>query len=182
MRAIGSEVGYAKTVLNVSLFRPVVPRSNRVVLATRARFGVARAFDQDVTSDLPASQRFFAGGGSTVRGFQTDRLGTPEVLSDNGLPIGGNAMIVLNGELRTMVRRVLGRQLAVVGFLDGGNVFARTSDVSLGRLRGAVGFGVRYDSPLGPLRLDFGFKLDRRVVGGQRERGWEYHLSIGEIF
>jgi outer membrane translocation and assembly module TamA len=54
--------------------------------------------------------------------------------------------------------------------------------VDLGRLRGSAGFGVRYDSPLGPLRLDFGFKVRPRTVSGSPERGWEYHLSIGEAF
>jgi outer membrane translocation and assembly module TamA len=41
---------------------------------------------------------------------------------------------------------------------------------------------VRYDSPLGPIRVDFGFKMHPEIVGGERERGWEYHLSIGEAF
>jgi outer membrane translocation and assembly module TamA len=69
-----------------------------------------------------------------------------------------------------------------VGFLDGGNVFARAGDFDLARIRGAAGFGVRADSPLGAIRLDFGFKLSRRTIAGQRESGWEYHLSIGEAF
>ena len=58
----------------------------------------------------------------------------------------------------------------------------RAADVRLSELRPAVGFGLRYNSPLGPLRLDFGFKLERRAFNGTRERGWEYHLSIGEAF
>jgi outer membrane translocation and assembly module TamA len=136
----------------------------------------------ELVADLPASQRFFAGGGTTVRGFQLDRLGVSEVLTADGLSRGGNGLVVLNGELRTAAARILGRQLSVVGFADGGNVFAQAGDVDLKRLRAALGFGVRYDSPLGPLRLDFGFKLGRRLIGGVRERGWEYHLSIGEIF
>jgi outer membrane translocation and assembly module TamA len=49
-------------------------------------------------------------------------------------------------------------------------------------LRAAVGFGFRYNSPLGPVRLDFGFKTNRQVIGGRLERGWEYHLNIGEAF
>ena len=50
------------------------------------------------------------------------------------------------------------------------------------RIRGSVGFGVRWDSPLGPLRVDFGFKTKREMTTSGRERGWEYHLSIGEAF
>ena len=69
-----------------------------------------------------------------------------------------------------------------VGFLDGGNVFRRVSDVDLSRIRGTAGFGVRWDSPLGPLRVDAGFKLSRLVFNGRPERLWELHLSIGEAF
>jgi outer membrane protein insertion porin family len=137
---------------------------------------------EDVIEDLPASQRFFAGGSTTVRGFQLDRLGVDAIIDPNGLSLGGNGIVVVNVELRRQLTRLLGRDFGVVGFLDGGNVFSRTSDVSLGQLRGSAGFGVRYDSPLGPLRLDFGFKLGSRTVNGNPERGWEYHLSIGEAF
>jgi len=85
-------------------------------------------------------------------------------------------------QLRRIVTTLFDRSLAVVGFIDVGNVFAKAHDLDLGRLRGAAGFGVRYDSPLGPLRFDVGFKLDRRIINDRQERGWEYHLSIGEAF
>jgi outer membrane translocation and assembly module TamA len=136
----------------------------------------------DVVRDLPASVRFFAGGSTTVRGFRLDSLGVPEILTTDGLSLGGNAVVVLNGELRRVVGTLLGHSLIGVGFVDAGNVFAKISTFDLSRLRGSAGLGVRYDSPLGPIRLDFGFKLHPTVVGGQRERGWEYHLSIGEAF
>jgi outer membrane translocation and assembly module TamA len=137
---------------------------------------------EDQIEDLPASQRFFAGGSTTVRGFQLDRLGVAEIIDLSGLSRGGNGIVVVNVELRRRLTRLLGRDFGVVGFLDGGNVFRRAADVNLSRLRGAAGFGVRYDSPLGPLRLDFGFKLGSRTINGNPERGWEYHLSIGEAF
>jgi len=152
--------------------------------------GLARGFSREVVipgiggateivADLPAGRRFFAGGSTTVRGFQQDRLGVPGVISgEKGLSSGGNGVVVLNGEVRTQ----LWPSIAVVGFVDGGNVFARAGDISLGDLRGAAGVGIRYRSPLGPLRLDVGFKFDRRFFSGKRERGWEFHLSIGEVF
>jgi outer membrane translocation and assembly module TamA len=133
-------------------------------------------------ADLPASQRFFAGGGTTVRGFQIDRLGVPEILNPNGLSNGGNAGVVLNAELRAVVLKLIGRDLGVVGFTDAGNVFARAGDLDVGRLRATAGLGLRFDSPIGPLRFDVGLKFRRMDVGGRRERGWEYHLSIGEAF
>jgi outer membrane translocation and assembly module TamA len=93
--------------------------------------------------------------------------------------------MVLNGEVRRVAcecRTPLGSTLSVVGFVDAGNVFPRAGQIDLGRLRGAGGLGVRYNSPLGPLRFDIGVKRSRQTVGGRRERGWEYHLSIGETF
>lgn len=205
-RSLGSEVGYLKTFFQVSAFRPL-DAAARTVLAGRAQIGAARGFRRTVqelddegrpvfddngnpiltvVQDLPASQRFFAGGGTTVRGFQPDRLGVPELLNGDGLSLGGNGLVVLNAELRRLACRCktfMGSTLSVVGFLDGGNVFVRAADIDLGRLRGAAGAGIRYNSPLGPLRFDLGFKMSRRdAVGGRPERGWEYHLSIGETF
>jgi outer membrane translocation and assembly module TamA len=144
----------------------------------------------DVLRDLPVSQRFFAGGGTTVRGFPLDRLGVfdPDCVPcsvlnpTTGLSIGGNALVVLNAEVRHALTRMFNRGLALVGFLDGGNVFPNVTDLDLMRIRGGAGFGVRYDSPLGPLRFDVGFKLNRLMIGERRESRWEYHLSIGEAF
>lgn len=194
LRAIGSEVGYAKLFLQGSGFHALDVR-RRTVLAGRAEVGVARGFPRTVTEldasntpvqrvvqDLPASQRFFAGGSTTVRGFQLDRLGVSEILTPDGLSLGGNAIVVLNAELRRHVAQVLGRGMSAVAFVDAGNVFATASTLDFTRLRATSGFGVRYDSPLGPIRLDFGFKLRPQVVGTERERTWEYHLSIGEAF
>ncbi len=202
LRPIGSEVGYLKGFFEGSWFRPL-DNPTRTVLGLRAQLGVARGFRRivprldedgqpvldpdgqpviDEVRDLPVSRRFFAGGGTTVRGFQLDRLGVAEILNPDGLSLGGNALIVANAEIRRVVTALFGRSLAVVGFLDAGNVFARASDVDLGRIRGTAGFGFRYDLPFGAVRLDFGFKLNRLVVNERRESGWEYHLSIGEAF
>jgi len=187
-RSLGSEVGFAKVFGQAFGFRRLT-RVNRVVIGGRVQVGIARGFTRlvtvpatndriEVVADLPAGRRFFAGGSTSVRGFQQDRLGVPGVLNADGLSNGGNGVIVLNGEVRTQ----LWTNIAVVGFVDGGNVFARAGDMSVRDLRGAAGVGLRYRSPLGPLRLDLGFKFDRRIVSGKRERGWEFHLSIGEIF
>jgi outer membrane protein assembly factor BamA len=203
LRPLGSEVGFSKLFSQASFFRPIVESGRPITFAGRIQFGVARGFQrtvpvldpdgqpvldpdghplQQVVADLPASHRFFSGGGSTVRGFQIDRLGVPEILDGNGLSNGGNGLIVLNAEIRAVVARLFNRDLSVVGFVDGGNVFNRAADLDLTRLRSAIGFGVRYDSPLGPLRLDFGFKTERLVFANGRERRWEFHLSIGEVF
>ena len=69
-----------------------------------------------------------------------------------------------------------------VFFVDGGNVFVRTAELSLTQLRGSVGLGARYRSPIGPIRIDIGFKLDRRVIGDSLEKPFVIHFSIGQAF
>jgi outer membrane protein insertion porin family len=196
-RRIGSEVGLAKTFLVAQAFR-TLPHSRRVVLAGNARVGLANGFPRDVihtdgqghvvigndgqplvdrVETLPASERFFAGG-DTMRGFALDQLGAAGTIDDRGFPIGGNALVIVNAELRMPVRGGFG----VVGFFDTGNVFARTTDIKLGELRNAVGFGLRYKSPIGPIRFDIGFKLRRHIVAGRREDLTAFHISLGQAF
>ena len=188
-RALGSEVGFVKTFGQALFFRrlPVAPR---IVFAAGARVGLARGFtrlvDQPVTvtnaqiavSDIPASQRFFAGGSTTVRGFQLDRLGVPEILNGDGLSNGGNAMIVLNGELRLPSWKDVG----AVAFVDAGQVFGHVGDFDIRKLRPTAGVGLRYRSPIGPLRVDLGFKLNRQTFPNRREHGSEWHFSLGQAF
>ena len=199
LRVIGSEVGFAKTTFQGFLYRQL-PAD--LVFAAGARLGLARGFKltlslsfpsipvfvlndegvlaqlEDEVGGLPASERFFAGGDTTVRGFALDRLGDDPTIDGNGFPTGGNALIVLNSELRVPVTRAL----QVVGFLDAGNVFDRVSNIRLGRIRGSAGFGIRYRSPVGPIRVDLGFKMDRREFAGERERLTALHVSIGQAF
>jgi outer membrane protein assembly complex protein YaeT len=196
-RRIGSAVGLAKTFLTAQAFR-TLPHSRRVVLAGNVRVGLATGFPRDVVRtddhgqvivgtdglpivdrvvDLPASERFFAGG-DTMRGFALDQLGAPKTINKNGVPIGGNALVLVNAESRVPVRGGFG----VVGFFDTGNVFEHTTDVNLGELRSAVGFGLRYRSPIGPIRFDLGFKLRPRTIAGRREDLTAFHISLGQAF
>ena len=122
---------------------------------------------------VPGSDKVPGGGGVP---------GTPAVLSDQGLSFGGNGLVIVNAELRTTVGKLFGRDFGVVQFVDAGNIFAKMSDISLAQLRTSLGLGIRYDSPVGPLRLDFGFKTSRLVFNGVREHGWEYHVSFGQVF
>jgi outer membrane protein insertion porin family len=127
--------------------------------------------------DLPASERFFAGG-DTNRGFALDQLGTSETIDADGFPIGGNALVILQTELRAPYK-----SLQFVGFFDTGNVFARPSAVNLTEMRSAIGFGIRYRSPVGPIRVDLGFKLRRHdIVPGTREPLTALHISLGQAF
>lgn len=182
-RLIGSQIGFGKTFVQVFGFRQLSARRG-LVLASAVRVGLARGFEQrigetDVIVDLPASERFFAGGSTTVRGFSQDRLGAVETIAETGFPRGGNALLVLNAELRAPVWRDVG----VVGFVDGGNVFARVEDFDLSAIRVTPGFGLRYRSPIGPVRFDLGFKLQRReLTPGRRESRTALHVSVGHAF
>jgi outer membrane protein assembly complex protein YaeT len=198
-RAFGSEVGYVKSFLQgFGYYR--LPVQRRTVAAFSARVGAAHGFRRevprvdengqpvlgadgrpivDIVQDLPASKRFFAGGDTTVRGFSLDRLGTPETISDSGFPKGGNGLVVLNAELRMALFGGFGGAV----FLDAGNVFEKASGIDLSQLRSAAGFGLRYRSPVGPIRIDLGFKLDRRELSpGRLERRSVLHISLGQAF
>ncbi len=197
-RRIGSEVGFARSYLTAQMFQ-ALSRTSRVVLATSARVGVAAAFprqtiDRDADGnpvvdengqpvivtvrDLPASERFFAGGDTTVRGFALDRLGTPDLFDTGGFPTGGGGLVVLNAEVRVPMRWGFG----AVGFVDAGTVFAQPSRIALSDLRASVGIGLRYKSPIGPVRVDLGFKLRRDVIAGEREPLTALHISLGQAF
>ena len=201
-RRIGSEVGFVKTLVKGFMYRQL-PASPRVVFAGGATLGLADGFPRQealddgtlaTVKDLPASERFYAGGDTTVRGFALDRLGTRntgthDTLDDFGFPKGGHALVIFNSELRMPVWRALD----TVGFLDIGNVFQNVGDLDLTRLRGGAGLGLRYRSPIGPIRVDLGFKLSRFEyrTGKLRPDGTPetelepltaLHISLGQAF
>jgi outer membrane protein insertion porin family len=182
-RKLGSEVGFLKTTVQAFTYH-ALPKLHGAVLALGARVGLATGFAQvtpEGESDLPASERFFAGGDTTVRGFAQDRLGAAEVLDRNGVSNGGNALLVCNGELRFPLLQRLG--LGGAAFVDVGNVFARINDLDLARLRTGLGVGIRWRSPVGPLRVDFGWKVSpRRFENGTREPRFSPYISIGQAF
>ena len=188
-RALGGEVGFLKTYLQGYWFKRL-PGPRAVILATRASIGLADGFPREspptdddgnpiegdpvIIEDLPASERFFAGGDTTIRGFALDTVGTPKTISPSGFPRGGNGVLIMNVELRIPVFGDFGAAL----FSDGGNVWEHVTDFDITQLRGSVGFGVRYRSPIGPVRVDLGFKLDRRID----ESRHVLHFSIGQAF
>jgi outer membrane protein insertion porin family len=198
-RVLGSEVGFVKTFGQAFIYRRLPGRG--IVLAAGARMGVAVGAAQIVPPidaiaaagildtapgtepttirDLPASERFFAGGDNTVRGFALDRLGTPETLDPQGFAQGGNGMAVFNFEARAPYWK----NLQFVWFTDAGNVFKLASDIRLDELRFTSGVGFRYRSPIGPLRVDWGFKLSTQLLAtGGRERSNVLHISLGQAF
>jgi outer membrane protein insertion porin family len=189
-RAIGSEVGFAKGFWQAFIYKQV-PRTGGAVLAAGARLGLANGFTQAVqepdgsitviAQEIPASERFFSGGDTSVRGFALDQLGSASVLDQNGVSNGGNGLVVFNAELRMPIWKE--KSLGGVVFVDTGNVFATMGDIDLAQLRTAVGFGARWKSPVGPLRLDFAWKLNPITFGnGTREKGFAWYITIGQAF
>jgi outer membrane protein assembly factor BamA len=138
-----------------------------LVLASGARVGAARGFGQD----LIPSEKFFAGGGTTVRGFAEDGLGSRNFFDD---PIGGNALVILNQEVRFPVYK----WFRGVSFIDAGNVFTSAADLSLTTLDAGAGVGLRIDSPFALLRVDYGVPLSRR----QEQPKGRWYFGIGHTF
>jgi outer membrane protein assembly complex protein YaeT len=165
---LGSETDFIKWFNQFQHYTPV----GRSVIATSFRIGLARGFVDTV--ELPLSLRFFAGGGRTIRGFELDTAGP---LDENGEPLGGNAVFIMNLEYRFPLFSSLG---AVV-FFDYGSAFELVSDMTLSEMRKTMGIGLRYHTPIGPLTLDWGYKLDRRF-SPIRESPSEFFLSVGHAF
>jgi outer membrane protein insertion porin family len=183
-RALGSEVGFAKTYLQGFYYRQLPVPRRLVVLALGARVGLAHGFNREVNglavNGLPANERFFAGGDTSVRGFALDRLGDEETISSTGFPTGGNSVVVLNSELRAH----LFGGFQGIGFVDAGNVFPLASDLDFFDLRPAAGVGLAYKSPrIGLARIDLGFNLDpQEFVPGAPERRWVIHFLLAQPF
>jgi outer membrane protein assembly complex protein YaeT len=139
----------------------------RFVYAGGVRLGLGRGFGGVV----PVSERFFAGGSTTLRGFEQSAAGPIGV--DN-LPTGGDAMLVINNEIRFPTVSIVDG----VVFSDIGNVFARLADFSLSDLRKTAGVGVRLRTRWFLLRGDYGVLLDRR----DGERRGRFYFSLGQAF
>lgn len=122
------------------------------------------------TTELPLIERFFLGGRTTVRGYDQDTLGPMGI---ENTPTGGNAFVLANGEFRTS----LGKGLGMVTFVDSGNVWKDTNDVD-SNLRYTTGIGLRFNTPVGPFRFDYGYKLNRQPG----ESKGELHFSLGHAF
>ncbi|MEW6410629.1 MAG: outer membrane protein assembly factor BamA [Nitrospirota bacterium] len=139
-----------------------------VVFAVSGKGGIGRGLGD--SKEIPLVERFFLGGRTTVRGYDQDSLGPK---GSDGTPTGGNAYVSVSSELRFTIAGGFG---AVV-FMDGGNVW-QTKDIIGINMKYTTGLGIRYNTPVGPLRLDYGYKL-RRETGESRG---ELHFTLGHAF
>ena len=167
---VGSDVSNRKVLAQQYAFVPL----GRVVLASRVQAG--KKFGRD---DLLYYDRFRAGGATTVRGYGEDGLGPRDF---DGLPSGGETLVVLNQE----VRFPLYRWLQGVGFVDAGSIAGKDETFSWGSLKVGYGVGFRFNTPVGLLRVDFGIPNARVSTISSREpnslRGGRWYFGIGHIF
>jgi outer membrane protein insertion porin family len=161
-----SETDFVKTTAFASAYLLIHPR---VVLAGSLRGGTSETFAD--TDELPLVERFFLGGRTTVRGYAQDMLGP---LGEDGSPLGGSSYLVMNAEVRFLVTG----SWRLVAFLDGGNVWSDAGDIGVDDLKYSAGGGLQYNTPVGPLRLDYGRKLDPEPD----ESKGEIHFSLGHAF
>lgn len=176
-RVVPGTFNYYATAMDARHYLSV-GAGERYVVATRLQLGSIRAVGDEQTS-VPFSKKYFLGGATSVRGWGRYDISP---LSESGLPVGGNSMLALSAELRAVLR---GNYGAVV-FVDAGNVWEGAGGIRLNDLRYAVGPGLRYQTPIGPIRVDFGYQLNpipNLIVNGQPEsRRWRMHFSIGQAF
>jgi outer membrane protein assembly complex protein YaeT len=164
---LGSNLEFCRTIIEVRRYQTIV---KDVVFSGRLKFGIISPIQE--TSQIPIQRRFFSGGYNSVRGYRLYYLGprTP-----SGDPIGGDA--VIEGNLETRVP--LYKKFRGVGFLDFGNVFFDTSNIDLGQLKYAAGFGFNYLTPIGPVGLYFAWPLNPINPAVDTMR---VHFTIGPSF
>jgi len=200
----GSEEDYGRILGRNATYHAF---GKRLVFARSLTFGwiAPIALDpatKESNTDIPLPERFFSGGANTHRGFPENQAGPRDV--GTGFPLGGRAVLMNTLEIRFPI---LGGNLGGVVFHDAGNVYSRIGNISF-RLSQrdlqnfdymvhAVGFGVRYRTPIGPVRFDLGYSMNSpRFLGcsitnsltecgpqvEQRISRLQFHFSIGQAF
>jgi len=160
-----TESDFLKGLLKYHRYFTLVPR---VLLGSTFRLGLGMG-------KMPIHERFFAGGSNSFRGEKFDELGPKD--PESKIPIGGKALVLFNFEFSFPVVPSL-RNLSGVVFYDAGNAFYNRSDVDIRNLEHAVGLGVRYRTPLGPVRLELGWNLSDPDKRGKPIA----FITIGNIF
>jgi outer membrane protein insertion porin family len=180
--AFGSSANFAKLFGQVAYYKPV----HSLVFANSIRLGLATPF---AGSFVPTSQLFFSGGGTSLRGFPIDQAGPQRLVpfcnvltGQSGcvnvtVPVGGRQLFILNSEARFPLGIM--KALGGVVFYDGGNVYSAINfNNFVDNYSNTVGFGLRYSTPIGPVRFDIGRNLNR--VPGIKPT--QYYITIGQAF
>lgn len=173
---LGGGNDFVKTILDVSRFYPLPWNT---VISLHGRFGHAMGINGKV---LPAGERFYVGGINTIRGFDFGTVGPCQndqdelVSCQEGQIIGGNKEVILNAEfLFPLVKEAKIKGLL---FFDFGRAFDQEEKMRFSDFRYSTGVGMRWISPIGPLRLEWGYNLDPEPG----EEASQLEFSIGTLF
>jgi outer membrane protein assembly complex protein YaeT len=164
--ALGSEANFFNLIGATHWFFPLLWQT---VGAVSLQGGIAEAYGP--TGEVPISRRFFLGGTTTIRGYDLERVGPT---GPDGTPTGGDVFVLTSLEWRVPLYKGFG----VVLFSDIGNVFRAIDDFTPGGVKGSVGLGLRYNTSIGGLRLDYAHKLAPEKHGASGR----LHFSIGQAF
>jgi outer membrane protein insertion porin family len=169
-KQIGSSASFARLFLQNSTYYTL---TKWLVLARGTRFGVQQTLGNTLSADIPLPERFFAGGGTSLRGFGFNQAGPRDPVT--GFPVGGQALLIFNQELRFPLRLPkIGSKLGGAIFYDAGNVYSSVETITLhsapsiasqesgqlSYLSHTVGFGFRYNTPVGPVRVDLSYQIN----------------------
>lgn len=140
-----------------------------LTLALRGRYGLMLA---QQTLDVPGSVRFYAGGGGSIRGYGYQLVGPLDAKKN---PLGGRSVFEASTEARYRITKTIG----VVAFVDAGNAYATTTPKLSQPLQVGAGLGLRYYTPIGPVRADVGFPLNPR---NGVDDAFQLYFSLGQAF
>lgn len=186
------ETSFKFQKLNLDV-RRYTPLTSSLTLANRVDGGVIFYTQPD---SLPSNIRYYSGGTNSVRGWNRQRLGpTIPVFDEKGnfdsyIPLGGRASFLFNVELRQSLDKII-PNFGLAAFLDGGQVWQNISSLADRPIQFGAGGGIRYQSPIGPVRVDIAYKLnptdeDLRIYNGVNYgSAWDrigIHFSIGQAF
>ncbi|WP_170920280.1 outer membrane protein assembly factor BamA [Desulfacinum hydrothermale] len=165
---LASDVSFLKLSLEGRAYLPLDPLG---VLAMRARWGSIKELED--TTYVPIFKRYFTGGSNSVRGYPYQKLGP---LDDSGNPLGGLTVVEANLDWRFPLKN----SWEGVLFLDAGNVYPSSYELVWDQLRFTTGVGLRYKTPVGPLRVDVGYQLN--PPSDVPFNRYQIHFSIGHAF
>ncbi|HIA48672.1 MAG TPA: outer membrane protein assembly factor [Candidatus Hydrogenedentes bacterium] len=164
---IEQDTSFMKSSITTNYYLPLV-KEGKLVIATRLMLG---AIVGESVNGVPADERFYAGGGGSIRGYTFQTVGP----LNGDEPTGGGSKI----EIAVEIRYRMSEHLGVVAFVDAGSAFTSSLPDFGEELLFGAGLGLRYFSPIGPLRLDVALPLDRR---DGIDESFQLYLSIGQAF